>query len=176
MPGIPGWFRESDQMLARSSLRVALLAAMAGTIGCDRVTKLVATATLADAPARSFLGGTLRLDYAENPGAFLGLGADWPPEVRAAVFTAAAAIGLVVVAGLAWRLRQVPLALVGLALFAAGSLSNLVDRVAYGSVVDFLNVGIGPLRTGIFNLADVAILAGAALVVSSTARWDRTTP
>ena len=37
----------------------------------------------------------------------------------------------------------------------AGALSNLIDRIAVGSVIDFLNVGIGPLRTGIFNLADV---------------------
>jgi len=43
-------------------------------------------------------------------------------------------------------------------------------------VVDFLNVGIGPLRTGIFNLADVAILSGAALVVAATARLDRPAP
>jgi signal peptidase II len=40
-------------------------------------------------------------------------------------------------------------------------LSNLIDRIAVGSVIDFLNVGVGSLRTGIFNLADVAIMAGA---------------
>jgi lipoprotein signal peptidase len=43
----------------------------------------------------------------------------------------------------------------------AGALSNLIDRIAVGSVIDFLNVGVGLLRTGIFNLADVAIMAGA---------------
>ena len=48
-----------------------------------------------------------------------------------------------------------------MALFLAGALSNLIDRIAVGSVIDFLNVGIGPLRTGIFNVADVAIMAGA---------------
>ena len=157
-------------MIARSGLRAVLLLAVLGTVACDRVTKVLAAATLAGAPARSFFGDTLRQDYAENPGAFLGMGADWPPEWRAALFTGAAFVGLFVVGGLAWRLRHVRGALVGLALFAAGSLSNLVDRVAYGGVVDFLNVGIGSLRTGIFNLADVAILAGAALVVAYSSR------
>jgi signal peptidase II len=42
----------------------------------------------------------------------------------------------------------------------------LIDRLLYhGRVTDFLNVGIGSLRTGIFNLADMAILAGALLLV-----------
>jgi signal peptidase II len=152
-------------MIARGGGRLALLLAAAGTIGCDRVTKHLAAATLAGTPARSFLGDTLRLDYALNPGAFLGMGADWPPESRAALFTGAAFVGLAVVVVLARRLRDHPTALVGLALFAAGTVSNLVDRVAYGSVVDFLSVGVGPLRTGIFNVADVAILAGACLVM-----------
>jgi signal peptidase II len=161
-------------VIGRIGLQVALLTAMAGTIGCDRVTKHIATEVLAGAPARSFFGDTLRLDYARNPGAFLGMGANWPPEWRAALFTAAAFIGLGVVVGLGRHLRHNPAGLVGLTLFAAGSLSNLVDRVAYGSVVDFLNVGIGPVRTGIFNVADVAILAGAALVVACSPR--RTPP
>lgn len=152
-------------MLARSGGRPGVLLVAAATIVVDRLTKLLATATLADAPGRSFFGDTLRLDYARNPGAFLGMGADWPAEWRAAIFTGAAFVGMAVVAALARRLRHSTGALVGLALFAAGTVSNLVDRVIYGSVVDFLNVGIGPVRTGIFNVADVAILGGAMLVL-----------
>jgi len=49
----------------------------------------------------------------------------------------------------------------GLALFVAGGLSNWMDRVTQGRVVDFLNVGVGPLRTGVFNVADLAIMVGA---------------
>ncbi len=59
----------------------------------------------------------------------------------------------------------------GLALFMAGALSNWFDRATRGSVVDFISVGLGPLRTGIFNVADVAILLGAALVM--LAEWRR---
>jgi signal peptidase II len=44
-------------------------------------------------------------------------------------------------------------------------MSNLADRMAIGSVIDFLNVGIGPVRTGIFNVADMAIMAGIAMVL-----------
>jgi signal peptidase II len=53
-----------------------------------------------------------------------------------------------------------------LSLVCAGGLSNLIDRVAYdGRVIDFLNVGIGSLRTGIFNVADMAITFGAILML-----------
>jgi signal peptidase II len=53
----------------------------------------------------------------------------------------------------------------GLALFVAGGLSNWIDRVTQGRVVDFLNVGVGPIRTGVFNIADLAIMAGAVAFV-----------
>jgi signal peptidase II len=63
----------------------------------------------------------------------------------------------------------------GLALFVAGGLSNWIDRLSHGSVVDFMNVGIGPVRTGVFNVADVAIVTGAALFVLREV-WPRRSP
>jgi lipoprotein signal peptidase len=41
------------------------------------------------------------------------------------------------------------------------------DRIIYGKVIDFMNVGLGPVRTGIFNVADMAIMLGAAIVVGA---------
>jgi len=61
-------------------------------------------------------------------------------------------------------------------MFVAGGLSNLVDRIAMGRVIDFLNIGIGPFRTGIFNVADVAIMAGAAIMLIAELRAARDTP
>jgi signal peptidase II len=59
------------------------------------------------------------------------------------------------------------------ALFVAGGASNLVDRIAHGVVIDFMNVGIGPLRTGIFNVADVAIMLGAGILMFEGYRFGR---
>jgi lipoprotein signal peptidase len=51
-------------------------------------------------------------------------------------------------------------------LFVAGGIGNLMDRIFHGgSVADFLNVGVGPLRTGIFNIADVAIMGGVLVLI-----------
>ena len=65
----------------------------------------------------------------------------------------------------------------GAALFIAGGLSNWIDRVIHGRVVDFLNVGLGPLRTGVFNVADVAIMAGVAIfLVVELRRREESSP
>jgi hypothetical protein len=51
-------------------------------------------------------------------------------------------------------------------LLLAGGIGNLIDRMFHdGLVIDFLNVGIGPVRTGIFNVADMAIMAGFGLLL-----------
>ena len=48
----------------------------------------------------------------------------------------------------------------------AGGIGNLIDRILNnGLVTDFINVGIGPLRTGIFNVADIAFTCGAIAAV-----------
>lgn len=145
----------------RGGLLCLLLAA---TAGCDRVTKHYALTTLAGEPSRSYLGDTVRLDYQENPGGFLSAGATWSPQARTVIFQAANGAFLLIALIMAYRYKWSRFASVGLVLFVAGGLSNLIDRVAIGTVIDFLNVGIGPVRTGIFNVADVAIMAGVAIL------------
>lgn len=143
---------------------------LAGTAACDRATKHFAMTTLAGGPAQSFLSDTVRLTYHENPGAFLGLGAQWRPELRATFFQFGNGVFLLATAGLALRCRFSRLGQAGLVLFLAGGTSNLVDRMAIGRVIDFLNVGIGPLRTGIFNVADMAIIAGVTILILEAVR------
>jgi len=143
-----------------------LLVAIGATIGCDRVTKHIAAITLSATQSRSFLADTFRLEYVENAGAFLGLGASWPVPVRTALFGIGNGV-LLLALTLAMRLRWPRPALFGLALCVAGGASNLVDRLTYGKVIDFMNVGLGPLRTGIFNVADMAIMLGAGIIVIS---------
>ena len=166
----------SKEMMTRIGVRLVLLVAIGATIGCDRVTKHVAATTLSDASSRSFLADTVRLEYAENTGAFLGLGADWPVAVRRAVFGFGNALLLGGLAVIAVRGRWPTRALLGVALVVAGGSSNLLDRIAYGMVIDFMNVGIGSLRTGIFNVADMAIMLGAGILVLEGYRSDRPAP
>jgi signal peptidase II len=57
--------------------------------------------------------------------------------------------------------------LCGYAFILAGGMSNMIDRVLAGVVIDFMNIGIGSLRTGIFNVADMAIMAGLFVVIGA---------
>jgi signal peptidase II len=144
------------------------------TVGCDRVSKQLATAALKHAPARSYLGGLVRLEYAENRGGFLSVGAGLPRRWRIVVFELGGAVLLLAAAWVGTRMGLGIRQRMALTLIVAGGAANLLDRLAYGAVVDFLNLGIGGrLRTGIFNVADLAIAAGAAvLALSSNGRED----
>ncbi len=159
--------------LPRPRSRAARLAAvafvLAACVACDRGTKELAEATLPLGQRHSFLADTLRLEHVRNPGAFLGLGAALPEGARAAVFTWGVALvtlgALAAAVGAAVLPRGSTRTAVAAALVAAGGLGNLWDRFASGGLVtDFLNLGVGPLRTGIFNFADVALMVGLALV------------
>jgi signal peptidase II len=138
------------------------------TIGCDRITKTLATSTLKGEGRRSFLKDTVRLEYMENRGAFLGLGRDLSSSQRFWVLTAGTALLLALLPVFALRTPHPGKAdLLAWSLFWAGGVSNLLDRaLAEGRVVDFLSLGLGPLRTGVFNLADLAITTAAVILLS----------
>ena len=146
---------------------------VAGTVGCDRATKHFAVQKLAGLPTHSYFADTLRLGYAENAGGFLSLGADLPAAVRTIIFTSATGVLLVLLIAAVWRKGWDRRRTVALSLFIAGGASNWIDRFATGKVVDFLNLGIGSVRTGVFNVADVAIMAGVALLLVAELRTSR---
>jgi signal peptidase II len=147
---------------ARILLLIALIAA---TVGCDRMTKHLAMTSLTGAPDRSFLGDTVRLQYAENTGGFLSIGSGLAPSVQTAIFIVATGFILLALPIVAMKHPGSNWHIVAISLALAGGVSNLIDRVTRGAVVDFLNIGVGQLRTGIFNVADVAIFAGIAMLL-----------
>ena len=141
-----------------------VLLVLATAVGCDQATKRLARQSLADAPPISLLAGALRFEYAENAGGFLSLGADLPVRLRFFLFVPL--VGAILAGSLALAPRSTSaLQLWGLSLLAGGGAGNLIDRIAHdGRVVDFINLGLGPLRTGVFNLADVAVTTGVVLL------------
>jgi signal peptidase II len=167
---MPGFHREPPPSVRapaarRWRRRASLLALLSATVGCDRVTKSVATALLPEGRRISLLGDSIRLERIHNPGAFLGLGAGLGEAGRAALFTWGVAALVLVALVAALRARAPQLQAAGAALVAGGGIGNLWDRIEdAGRVTDFLNLGLGPIRTGIFNVADVALVAGVVLL------------
>ncbi|MBV7332204.1 signal peptidase II [Chloroflexi bacterium TSY] len=144
-------------------------------VGCDQSSKLLARRILADSPPLSYFRNTLRFEYTENPGAFLSLGATLPEYAQFWIFTVCvSAILTGLLAYSLWNSTKFPLVQIfAIALLIGGGLGNLIDRLLHdGRVIDFLNVGIGSLRTGIFNVADMAIMFGVFLMFVSLVRLE----
>ncbi len=135
----------------------ALLAAAAVVTGADQWIKALVTRAMPPGSSVPVIDGILSLTHVQNHGVAFGLMAGIPPIV-----TMLAALTLVVL--LAYnkgRQLRSRMSAVGLALMAGGAVGNLLDRIRYGFVVDYIDVHVWP----VFNLADAAIVAGAGLVV-----------
>ena len=135
--------------------------------GCDQSTKYLATQNLVKGKVSSFASDTFRFQYVENSGAFLGMGNSLSEKQRFVLFFVAVSIVLGIL--FLYTLLSVglsPFSIISLSIIMGGGLSNLYDRfVNSGAVVDFLNIGIGALRTGVFNIADVFIFVGAFMLI-----------
>jgi signal peptidase II len=153
-------------------------AVFAAQIGADQWSKAWASASLKGVPSTSYLGDTFRLVYATNTGAFLSLGAGLPDWARFMLLTVGVGVLLLVIT--VYALRQPThsvLQVAGYGLISSGGFSNWFDRARFGgSVVDFMNMGIGSLRTGIFNVADVAILVGIGLLFLQSSNNKKRAP
>jgi signal peptidase II len=139
-----------------------LFLALLALVGCDQITKELARQELADALPHMFLGGLVRLTYAENPGTFMSVGAELNQGLRSAIYTVSAIVVLVCIVLLFVFVDRVGrLTSLGIVAFLAGASGNLVDRfVNDGRVIDFMVIGVGSLHTGVFNVADVLIAVG----------------
>jgi signal peptidase II len=154
----------------KSVARIALiLFVVAINIGCDQSTKYLAAKHLKGAGVVRLAGDYLILKYAENNGAFLSVFSSFPKAVRTVllIIMPVIALGLLALYMLRFAGLSLPL-LLALSSVLGGGISNvMIDRVFNNQyVVDFMNIGIGPVRSGIFNFADLSILFGSiALIV-----------
>lgn len=156
---------------------LAFAALLTVCIGCDQAVKRIAVRELGDGTAFSLLGETVRVELARNPGAFLGIGSGLAGDLRGLLFVLLVPVALALACvHLVRSSAPGATSVVGLALLVGGGLGNWLDRVLHGGVVtDFVSIGIGPLRTGIFNLADVSIMGGIALFLLAGRRAQRGT-
>jgi signal peptidase II len=130
----------------------------------DRVTKILAVQFLADQPPIEMLRGCFVLVYSENRGAFLNMGESWNGVLKQ-LFLLIMPV-LVCVAGLLYLMlkENKPARVILLSTIIGGGMGNLIDRIINDfSVMDFMNFGIGPLRTGILNVADLSVTFGTVL-------------
>ena len=123
----------------------------------DRLSKGWAATSLVVGRPEPLLGQSIRLTRVHNVGAAFGLcpgGGEWFLAASGAVSI------LLVVLLLLGRIRA-PLPRMGMAVILAGAVGNLIDRLLYGYVLDFLEIR----GLFVFNLADACITVGAGLII-----------
>jgi signal peptidase II len=153
------------------ALALWLYGAAAAAYAVDRISKVWVEHTLAGRPALEVVPGVLSLNYTTNSGGAFGLGrsASW-------IFATATIVVASIIVVVSFRLSRAPVA-VALGLILGGALGNLTDRAVHGPglsgpVTDFIDFQVWP----IFNLADSAIVVGAALLAIATSRPEDRTP
>lgn len=144
--------------------RVALALIALSLVAADRAAKLAVDGADLDAPLQ-VLGSSLQIIRGENRGGLFGI------VQGSAPILAALSLG-VIVALLLFHEREgtkrVTPITVAVALLIGGALGNLIDRVAFGFVLDFVDIGIGTLRFWTFNVADMGISLGILLLLADT--------
>jgi len=143
-------------------LRGFLLMLVAALVGCDHATKIVAKITLEGSAPKAVIPGVLDLVYTENRDTAFSLlhGVTSPAKGPLILLMSCLAIAAIAVAW--WKRRRVA-GLVERAAFVlvvGGAIGNVIDRIEQGYVVDFIHLRRWP----VFNVADMAICVGGALV------------
>lgn len=132
----------------------------------DRWTKGIVAARIAMYRHIQIIPGFFRITHTENTGAAFSLFADSPSHWKTSLLIGFSVIAMVVVSVLLWRqARALTITGIALSLILGGAVGNLWDRVASGRVVDFLLFYFRQYQWPVFNLADSAIVVGAALLV-----------
>ncbi|MCC6847643.1 MAG: signal peptidase II [Deltaproteobacteria bacterium] len=131
----------------------------------DQLTKAIVLDRMTLHQSIPVIDGFFAFTYVRNTGAAFGIFAGYSPALRVPALLAVATVALGV---LLWFVRTVPLE--RRAVIAAcggvlgGAIGNMVDRAAYGEVIDFLDVYLGAYHWPAFNVADAAITVGVIVL------------
>ncbi len=132
----------------------------------DQATKAMVEASIPEHTIIPVLPRFFNLTHLKNPGAAFGLFSDSPAPWKTALLIVISGALLLTVVGVVWKNRRLQWeASVGLALILGGALSNLVDRIRFGRVIDFLDLYFRGYHWPAFNLADSAIVVGAGFLI-----------
>ncbi len=146
------------------------------TVGCDQASKELIRQKVEPAAFIPVIKNHLILTNVENTGAMLGFGQDFSPILKIFLLQALPMLLLLIMLYRTISKTNSNLLLISaFSLVIGGGLGNLIDRIAYGSVTDFFQIRLGFLRTGIFNIADVAVTVGVLMFVLLIVKGNRFT-
>ena len=131
-----------------------------GVVAMDQISKLLILEFLYQGKLE-LIPGILNFTYVENRGMAFGMLSDhrW-------VFMLLSTVGIIAMAAYLYFFVKTKLGRVALSLVIGGGIGNMIDRVAYGFVVDFIDFcALGELWVWVFDVADAAVCVGAGLFI-----------
>ncbi len=143
-----------------------ILFILALNIGCDQVSKSIVRKDMHEYQVIGYLGNHFTLEKVENTGAFLSLGDTLGGPVHFVLLVVLPVVALLL--GLGYIIMKTSInkyKLLGIILIIGGGIGNLYDRVMHGSVTDFMHIDFVIFQTGIFNVADMSIMAGMGIIL-----------
>lgn len=145
---------------------IIIFAILALNVSCDQISKSIVRKRIQEDEQISVIDNYVRFMRVENEGAFLSLGDSLPKAVR---FILLSLFPLAVLGfGIGYLFMKKNISkpmLLGFAFVIGGGIGNLYDRLVHGSVTDFVHIDFVIFQTGIFNMADVSIMTGVAIVL-----------
>ena len=143
-------------------------------VGCDQLSKVWILQNFELYESTVVIPGLFNLTFLRNTGAAFGMFAGQAAWWRQLFFIGVAVVALVVILVMQRRLgRQNSLYTISLGFIGGGAIGNLIDRILYGSVIDFLDVYIGSHHWPAFNVADSAITVGVCIFLFTQFQEDR---
>ncbi|MBS1947094.1 MAG: signal peptidase II [Bacteroidetes bacterium] len=139
-------------------------------ISCDQVSKKIVRNKLRENDSIEMLHNHLTLMRVENSGAFLSFGDSFSKSVKSFLLSVLPVIALALALVYVYRKKNInAVSFVAICCIIGGGIGNIIDRIAYGSVTDFLYLHFGIFHTGVFNMADLSITTGAMVILLQSA-------
>ena len=153
--------------MSKKAIRIITILLLVGlNVVADQFSKNIARNNLQYDERIEVVGDYFILLMVENTGAFLSLGGDLPDVMRKILLIILPSIILLfLMFSIMARSDMQRGFMIGVCFIIGGGIGNMIDRILHGSVTDFLNIGIGDLRTGIFNFADMSISVGFVIIL-----------
>lgn len=137
----------------------------AGVLILDQTTKAMVSAALRLHESRPIIPGFLTLTLVHNTGAAFGILAGEHSPLRTGFFLVVSVVAMGVVLWLLWRLRpEQKVEAVALSLIFGGAVGNVIDRMRFGKVIDYIDLFYRSYHWPAFNVADAAISVGVFLL------------
>jgi signal peptidase II len=156
---------------------VVLATTAAIVVILDAITKTYVSSTMTLHQSFDVIEGFLNITYVRNPGAAFGFLANMSPLFRSIFFISITVVVIFMILYYVIKSKDEEiLGIYALSLIVSGAAGNLIDRMLFGEVVDFIDVYIGVHHWPAFNVADSAISVGAVLLLFEMFRQKKRDP